>query len=403
MRITKLILSLFITMGLITAFACVNIQAAVPKPTLAKAVELSQGVSETFPLVSNFWTIKSHKSKSSNKSVASVTALEIGRSIRITGNKAGIATITTTVKAQYGRKTKTFKLKTKVVVTTYDMIIPYEDLYHDNMHDVVFSKHTNYVAHVIASSSKAADEMSTKARTIYSTPDEMFVWDNVAGDQYPEQIKSVTSYYTNNDVYQQYSTYTGDDSMYHVWFAMSDAEIEKLPARKRWLPRKNDAIIYEEGYGETTIRTVRADDRLIITTQHTVPYSNAFSSNKVEERYVVDADTHDVYETYSYYITDDAKILYGSCTYEYDTENPVDTKILLDYVKRTKDISLITKPQKITVVYGPDESYSTEYNEDAGGFILEIKAGYKLYLDEECTVPMTEIPSIGMVRLYAAK
>lgn len=106
----------------IAQYSPTDADAAAKKPTLATKATVNVGKTKKLSIKKNGFTIKKVTSKSSKKSVATVKATK--KAITIKGVKAGAATITTSIKATKAKKTKTYKIKTKITVKSNSNVNP---------------------------------------------------------------------------------------------------------------------------------------------------------------------------------------------------------------------------------------------------------------------------------------
>ena len=115
MLVVVLCLSMIIS-GMTGASETSTIAKSVKKPVVSasKSVTLNEGETRTFSIKSNGFKIKSVKSVPDNLSFVSVKSSK--KKLSITGMMKGSTTVTTTIKAKRGKKTKTFKTKTTVKI-----------------------------------------------------------------------------------------------------------------------------------------------------------------------------------------------------------------------------------------------------------------------------------------------
>lgn len=105
-------MTLFLT-GIVVSDATLSM-AAAKKPTLSTKATVNAGKSKKLSVKKNGFIIKKVTSKSAKKSVATVKATK--STITIKGVKAGSTTVTTSIRATKAKKTKTYRIKTKVTV-----------------------------------------------------------------------------------------------------------------------------------------------------------------------------------------------------------------------------------------------------------------------------------------------
>lgn len=113
-KIISLMLIFMLVLSIVPADSVPAI-AGTKNPTVKSKITLKVGKSKTLSVKKNGWAIKSIKPESSQKVTVKVISKKSGK-VKITALKKGSATVTLNVKAKKGKKTKTFKLKIKVVI-----------------------------------------------------------------------------------------------------------------------------------------------------------------------------------------------------------------------------------------------------------------------------------------------
>lgn len=393
----KLVFSFLLAVCFIMPVTGTSVQAKELKPSTPKSLELCSGITESFSIELNGWTLDSVKVKSSKPTIAYAEAT--WDTILVTGKSEGKSTITASVKAKKGKKTKTFKLKTKVNVVSDIPLVSFEDLLKANSHDTVFARHSSFTNTQITHGETAAKYTGSWQFTQYCVPDKIYesavMYDSNALDHKLDK----RGYYTETNEF--YKEYGNNPVIFFKWYAMTEAEELKLREGAWSLPSTSAPLNTYDGNDEHTMHVSRTNNELIITTQMTMPFNAVFNSSLVETVYRVDAKSLELRRADAYFISGNDRQHFLTQDVEYDKYMPFMMDDVLSFADKYMS-GVFENPYTVSIVYNDEESYSVTCDKSEP-YEVSYRMGYRLYYDKEGKELVDYIPSGKDITVYALK
>lgn len=393
----KLVFSFFLAVCFIMPVTGTSLQAKELKPSAPKSLELCPGVTESFPIELNGWTLDSVKVKSSKPSIAYAEAA--WDTILVTGKSEGKATITTSIKAKKGKKTKTFKLKTKVNVVSDIPLISFEDLLKANSHDAVFAKHSSFTNSQVIHGEVAAKYTGFWKYTQYCVPDKIYESSVVYDSNALNYALDKRGYYTETNEF--YKEYGNNPVIFFKWYAMTEAEERKLREEAWRLPSTSAPMNTYDDNDEHTIHVSRMDNELIITTQMTIPFNAVFNSSLIETVYRVNVASLELRKADAYFVNDHDRKHYISQYVEYDKVMPFIMDDVIAFADKYMS-GVFENPYTVSIAYDDEESYSVTCDKSEP-YEVSYRMGYNLYYDKEGKELVDYIPSGEDITVYALR